>query len=123
MAEQEDKYEVQAMNEEQAKAWLVLGSEALEKMDIKEIANLQLAMEKNPGAFTDAQRAQIKELSWKMIENVANRKRKLDPKETKSFRSMLDHVPATTFMESGKELSTFKDAEERWFNTDRGIDD
>ena len=123
MPEQEDKYEVQAMNEEQAKAWFVLGNEALEKMDIKEIANLQLAMEKNPGAFTDAQRAQIKELSWKMIENVANRKRKLDPKETKSFRSMLDHVPATTFMESGKELSTFKDAEERWFNTDRGIDD
>ena len=123
MPEQEDKYEVQAMDEEQAKAMFALGDEALEKMDIKEIANLQLAMEKNPNAYTDEQRAQVKELSWKMIENVANRKRKLDPKETKSFRSMLDHVPATTFMESGKELGTFKDAEQRWFNADREIDD
>ena len=121
--EQEDKYEVKAMEEEQAKAMFALGGDALEKMELKDLANLQLAVDKNPNAFTDAQRAQIKELSWKMIENVANRKRKLDPKETKSFRSMLDHVPATTFMESGKELSTFKDAEERWFNTDRGIDD
>ncbi len=123
MPEQEDKYEVQAMSEEQAKAWFILGSEALEKMDIKEIADLQAAMDKNPNAYTDEQRAQVKELSWKMIENVANRKRKLDPKETNSFRSMLDHVPATTFMESGKDLDTFKDAEQRWFNADRGIDD
>ena len=123
MPEQEDKYEVQAMSEEQAKAWFILGSEALEKMDIKEIADLQAAMDKNPNAYTDEQRAQVKELSWKMIENVANRKRKLDPKETNSFRSMLDHVPATTFMESGKDLDTFKNAEQRWFNADREIDD
>ena len=63
MAE-EDKYEVRAMNEEQAKAWFVLGDETLNKLEPRDIANLQLAMEKNPGAFTDAQRAKVRDISW-----------------------------------------------------------
>ncbi len=123
MPEQEDKYEVQAMNEEQAKAWFVLGSETLEKMDIKEIANLQLAMEKNPGAFTDAQRAQVRDIAWKRIENVAKGKYKLDPRETNNFRSILDHAPSTMYMDGGKDFETFKDAEQKWFNVERGIEE
>lgn len=45
MEEQEDKYEVQAMDEEQAKAMFALGDEALEKMELKDLANLQLAVD------------------------------------------------------------------------------
>ncbi len=122
MAE-EDKYEVRAMNEEQAKAWFVLGDETLNKLEPRDIANLQLAMEKNPEAFTDAQRAKVKDISWNKIESVAKGKRKLDPKETNSFRSMLDRVPASTFMETGKDLSTFKEAENKWYRADRGIEE
>ena len=122
MEEQEDKYEVQAMDEEQAKAMFALGDEALEKMELKDLANLQLAVDKNPNGFTDDERKQLKDTAWKTIKSVAKGNRKLDAKETKSFRSMLDHVPATTFMESGKELKTFKKAEQKWFDTDRGIE-
>lgn len=122
MAEEDDKYELQAMNEEQAQAWFKIGGDHLEKMEPRDISNLQLAMDRNPEAFSDAQRAQVKDIAWKKIENVAQGKVKLNPKETNNFKSMLDHVPATTFIE-GKDLETFKAAEQKWYNADRGIEE
>lgn len=123
MAEEDDKYHVGPMNEGQAQAWFKLGGDMLDKLELREISNLQLAMDRNPEAFTDAQRAQVKDIAWKNIENVAKGKHKLDPKETNNFKSMLDHVPASTMMEGGDKLQTFKDAEQKWFNTDRGIEE
>lgn len=118
----EDKYEVRPMDEGQAQAWFQLGGDTLDKLEPREVSNLQLAMEANPNAFTDAQRAQVKDVAWKMVENVASGKRKLDPKETNNFKSILDHVPSTTFIE-GKDLETFKAAEQKWYNADRGIEE
>lgn len=119
----DDKYEVRPMNEEEAQACFQAGGDALAKLELRDISNLQLAIESNPQAYTDAQRAQVKDAAWKMVENVASGKRVLDPKETNNFRSILDHVPATTFMESGKELDVFKKAEQKWYNADRGIEE
>ena len=73
MAE-EDKYYVGPMNEGQAQAWFQLGGDTIEKLEPRDISNLQLAMERNPAAFTDAQRAQVRDVAWKMIENVAKGK-------------------------------------------------
>ena len=97
MAE-EDKYYVGPMNEGQAQAWFQLGRDTIEKLEPRDISNLQLAMERNPAAFTDAQRAQVRDVAWKMIENVAKGKYKLDPRETNNFRSILDHAPSTMYM-------------------------
>lgn len=80
-------------------------------------------MERNPAAFTDAQRAQVRDVAWKMIENVAKGKYKLDPRETNNFRSILDHAPSTMYMDGGKDFETFKDAEQKWFNVERGIEE
>lgn len=118
----DDKYEVRPMDEEQAQAWLKLGGDALDKLEPRDVSNLQLAMEANPNAFSDAQRAQVKDVAWKMVENVASGKRVLDPKETDNFKSILGHVPSTTFIE-GKDLETFKKAEQKWYNADRGIEE
>ena len=123
MPEQEDKYEVRAMNEEQAKAWFALGDDVLSRMEIREIANLQLAVEKNPNAFTEAQRAQIKDLSWKKIEQVAKGKQKLNPKETNSFKSILEHAPSSMYMGGERDVEIFKTAEGKWYNADRGIEE
>ena len=111
MAE-EDKYYVGPMNEGQAQAWFQLGGDTIEKLEPRDISNLQLAMERNPAAFTDAQRAQVRDVAWKMIENVAKGKYKLDPRETNNFRSILDHAPSTMYMDGGKDFETFKDAEQ-----------
>ena len=61
MAE-EDKYYVGPTNEGQAQAWFQLGGDTIEKLEPRDISNLQLAMERNPAAFTDAQRAQIEDI-------------------------------------------------------------
>lgn len=122
MAE-EDKYYVGPMNEGQAQAWFQLGGDTIEKLEPRDISNLQLAMERNPAAFTDAQRAQVRDVAWKMIENVAKGKYKLDPRETNNFRSILDHAPSTMYMDGGKDFETFKDAEQKWFNVERGIEE
>lgn len=107
MAE-EDKYYVGPMNEGQAQAWFQLGGDTIEKLEPRDISNLQLAMERNPAAFTDAQRAQVRDVAWKMIENVAKGKYKLDPRETNNFRSILDHAPSTMYMDGGKDFEPLK---------------
>src|SRR5699024_2680433 len=106
-----------------AQAWFQLGGDTIEKLEPRDISNLQLAMERNPAAFTDAQRAQVRDVAWKMIENVAKGKYKLDPRETNNFRSILDHAPSTMYMDGGKDFETFKDAEQKWFNVERGIEE
>lgn len=50
MAE-EDKYYVGPMNEGQAQAWFQLGGDTIEKLEPRDISNLQLAMERNPAAL------------------------------------------------------------------------
>lgn len=92
-------------------------------LDIHDLAGLQLAMEQNPGNFSDAQRQQVQDQAWGKIKDVAKGKDKLGKDDLKGFDSLLKHVPITNRREGTSELDTVKDAEHKLYNAQNGIEE